>query len=323
MKLSVITAFLNEAENLPVFRSRVSEVLGKLDCEAEIILVDDHSTDGGPAYSRQWATEDPRVTYLRLSKNCGSHYAFSAGLAQTTGDAAVLLAADLQDPPEAIPALMEKWREGFAVVWADRSGREGITWLNQLTSKIYYQVMRRIAFKDMPIQGADFLLLDRKVINVYNLLPERNTSFLALIHWLGFNQCHIEWTKEKRLFGHSKWSFRKKAKLFLDSIVAFSYLPIRVLSMAGILFSFLGMAYAVFIVINAILGNPNPGWSSLMVVTLLLGGFQLMSTGVLGEYLWRAFDQIRNRPRYIVEEIRSGGLVKSPDLTDYQTGRND
>jgi glycosyltransferase involved in cell wall biosynthesis len=301
--VSIITAFLNEEANLPIFRARVEGVMAQLRAgDYEVVLVDDHSSDGSQAFARQWLSEDRRVRYLRLSRNCGSHAAYTAGLARCSGDCAVLLAADLQDPPEAIPTLLGKWREGNDVVWASRSRRDGESWLTRLNARLYYAMMRRLALPEMPAQGADFLLLDRKVIDAYNAVPEKNTSFLAMILWLGFRQTFIEYVKQARHAGSSKWSFSKKLKLTVDSLVSFSYAPIRLMSLAGMLVSLLGLGYAGIVFVNALAGYPTEGWSSLMVAVLVLGGVQLSMLGILGEYLWRTFDEARGRPRYVIEE---------------------
>lgn len=306
-RLSIITAFLNEEGNLPAFRARVSQVLAELGEEDyEVVLVDDHSTDASGAIARQWLADGSRVRYLRLSRNCGSHAALSAGLAHCRGDCAVLLAADLQDPPEAIPILLAKWREGNDVVWASRSRREGESWTTRLCARLYYTFMRRLALPQMPPGGADFLLMDRKVIDAYNAVPEKNTSFLAMILWLGFRQTFFDYVKQARQSGRSKWSFAKKVKLWVDSLVSFSYAPIRLMSLAGLLVSCFGLAYAAFIIVHALGGSAVEGWSSLMVVVLVLGGAQLSMLGILGEYLWRTFDEARGRPRYIIEQDLGG-----------------
>lgn len=300
--ISIVTAFLNEEANLPLLRQRLAKVLQTVSGDYEIVLIDDHSSDGSAAIAREWAQSDPRVRYIRLSRNCGSHAAFSAGLSACKGDCAILLAADLQDPPETIPELMGQWQQGNKVVWAVRAAREGESWATKLGAGAYYRMMRRIALPQMPKTGADFLLIDRAVIDAYNAIPEKHTSFLAMILWMGFRQTSIEYVKEARNAGVSKWSFRKKAKLWVDSIISFTYAPIRWMSLMGACISLLGFIYAVVVVINAIQGHPIAGWSSLMIVVLLLGGFQLLMLGLLGEYLWRTFDEVRGRPRYIIEE---------------------
>ncbi len=318
-RISIITAFLNEETNLPAFRAEVIQVLRRLPAawEYEVVLVDDHSTDAGPVLARGWHAEDTHVRYLRLARNCGSHAAFSAGLRVCTGDCAVLLAADLQDPPELVPTLIEHWQQGNDVVWAARSQREGQSWSARLYSGLYYCLMRRIGL-DMPKQGADFLLLDRKVIDAYNAVPEKNTSFLALILWLGFRQTSIPYTKRARRHGTTKWSLSRKLKLLIDSLVSFSYAPIRLATAAGLGIAALGMVYALVVLANAALGNPVQGWSSLMIVVLLLGGFQLVMLGILGEYLWRTFDEARGRPRYVLEaHLPPRALESAPRAAAY------
>src|SRR5207302_1708463 len=180
--------------------------------------------------------------------------------------------------------------------------REGEGWITMCLSRLYWWVMRKVALPALPHKGVDFLLLDRKVIDAYNAIPEKNTSFLAMILWIGFRRTSIEYVRQRRHSGRSKWSFSKKVKVFIDSLVSFSYAPIRLMSLAGVAVSLLGLVYAGLVVVNALGGHPVEGSSSLMVVTLVVGGFQLSMLGVLGEYLWRTFDESRGRPRYIVEE---------------------
>ncbi len=301
MRVSILTAFYNEEGNLPVLRERLLAVLRRLDVDYEVVLIDDHSSDQSPGIAKDWMVQDPSVRYLRLSRNSGSHAAYAAGLAQCRGDCAILLAADLQDPPETIPLLLQRWRDGYDVVWATRAARQGESWFTRASARAYYWLMRRLGL-DMPARGADFLLMGRKVIDAYNAVPEKNTSFLAIILWLGFRQTSIAYIKQARHSGRSKWNLTKKLKLFVDSVVSFSYAPIRFMSLVGACVSVVGFLYASFVIFNALQGEPIAGWSSLMVVVLLLGGFQLLMLGVLGEYLWRAFDESRGRPRYVIEE---------------------
>lgn len=318
-RLSVITAFHNEEQNLPQFRARISAVADALPMEIEIVLVDDHSSDRSREILRQWQAEDPRVAYVRLSRNCGSHAAFSAGLAHCTGDCAVLLAADLQDPPEAVPELLEKWRDGYDVVWAVRSQREGERWSTILFASMYYRLIRQFALPDMPSKGADFLLIDRKVIDAYNAIPEKNTSFLAMILWMGFRQTSIGYVKQARHAGKSKWTLAKKLKLFIDSMVSFSYVPIRLMSLLGLLMAAGGFVYALAVVVGRLTGwvAAGTGFAALMTVLLVGQGGILIMLGILGEYLWRTFDEARGRPRYIIEEyVTSKGLSSIPHAED-------
>lgn len=303
-KLSLVVAAYEEEMNLPKLHERITAIdWPSLGVEIEIIIVDDHSRDRTPAVIRDIAERDPRVKWLRFSRNFGSHKAFGAGLDHASGDAAVILAADLQDPPETVPALLEKWRAGAKVVWAVRAAREGEKRSTQLFARVYYQLMRRFAIAEMPETGADFLLMDRVVLDALRAAPERHTSLLALIQWMGFAQTQILYTKEARTAGASKWNFSKRLKLALDSFVSFSYAPIRLVSGLGIAFALLGFCAAVVLIIRRlILGNPIEGWTSLMCVVVVLSGVQLLMLGILGEYLWRTFDESRQRPRYIIEE---------------------
>jgi dolichol-phosphate mannosyltransferase len=312
VKVSIITAFLNEADNLPEFRQRVLAVGEQLDAELEVLLVDDHSTDASREIALQWGADDSRVSYIRLSHNCGSHAAFSAGLAHCTGDCAILLAADLQDPPEVIPQILTKWRSGYDVVWAAREFREGESWRTQLFSRSYYWLMRRLALPDMPARGADFVLMDQKVIRAYNAIPEKNTSFLAMILWMGFRQTSIEYVKQARAAGKSKWTLSKKIKLLIDSMVSFSYAPIRLMSCLGVLMSLCGFIYALVVLVGRLTGwvSAGTGFAALMVVLLVGQGSIMLMLGVLGEYLWRAFDEGRGRPRYIIEERRTSNAIE-------------
>lgn len=307
-KLSLVVAAFNEEVNLPVLYERIVQIdWVALGVEIELVFVDDHSRDGTPRVLRELAERDPRVKWLRFSRNFGSHKAFTAGLENASGDAAVILAADLQDPPETVPQLLKCWREGAKVVWAVRGEREGETITTKLFSRIYYWLMRRYAVAELAETGADFLLMDRVVIDAVKDAPERNTSLLALIQWMGFDQAQIIYTKAARQAGVSKWTFSKRLKLAVDSFVSFSYVPIRFMSSIGISFALLGFIYAMFLAVRRIFFSvPLEGWTSLICVTLVVSGVQLVMLGVLGEYLWRTYDESRGRPRYIIE--KSHGL---------------
>lgn len=303
-KLSLVIAAFNEEQNLPVLYERINHLDWKaLGMEIEMVFVDDHSRDRTSQILRELAARDSRVKWLRFSRNFGSHKAFTAGLEHATGDAAVILAADLQDPPETIPLLLEKWRAGAKVVWAVRGEREGESWFNKSSARIYYELMRRYALADLPQTGADFLLMDRLVMDALQISPERNTSLLALIQWMGFEQAQIVYTKEARRAGVSKWTFSKRIKLAVDSFVSFSYTPIRLASLLGFVSAALGLLYALFLAVRRILYEaPIEGWTSLICVVLIMSGLQLIMLGVLGEYLWRTYDESRRRPRFLIEE---------------------
>ena len=304
--LSIVTPAFNEAENLPRLYERIAGIdWAALGLEFELLVVDDHSTDGTKGVLDVLAARDARVKTLRFSRNFGSHAALTAGLEHATGAAAVVLAADLQDPPETIPALVAEWRKGAATVWAVRGEREGETLANRATARIFYALIERMTRMKMPPNGVDFFLVDRAVIEALRLAPERNTSLVAQIQWLGFAQSSLVYTKVARASGRSKWTLSKRIKLALDWVVGFSYFPIRMMSVIGLIFACVGFLYASFLIVRRfVFVVPVEGWTSLISVVLITSGVQLVMLGVLGEYLWRSFDASRQRPRFIIEGRR-------------------
>jgi len=213
------------------------------------------------------------------------------------------MAADLQDPPEIIPELVQEWQKGHQVVWAVRAGRPGVKKSSLLFSRLYYWIMRNIVgLKEIPASGADFWLMDRVVIDCFKQFKEQNVSILALISWMGFRQKYIYYEKQPRMHGESGWSFGKKLTLMIDSITSFSLVPLRLMSLIGFVVAFSGFIYAGIVILNRILGSPPQGWTGLMVAVLVIGGIQMMMLGVLGEYLWRSLGESRQRPLYIIEE---------------------
>jgi len=304
MILSIVVPLLNEEENLPFLYQKLDEVgRGALkDVDLEMIFVDDGSQDRSYQVLCELARTDPRVQVIKLSRNFGSHGAVLAGFHQASGDYVTIVAADLQDPPEDLTRLLERAKEGYDVVWAVRAKRNDPA-LSVALARVYYFIMRKVALPSYPPQGFDFVLLSRRVIDSVFDRAERNTSLFGQVVWAGFNQTSIEYEKAARRKGRSKWTLGKKIKLAVDSIVAFSYMPIRTISLLGIGVSFLGLIYAGFIVFHRLTsGVPVEGWASLMVVVLLLSGFQMLMLGVIGEYLWRTLDEARLRPAYLVAE---------------------
>lgn len=313
--VSIISPAYNEAKNLPVMYERLLKVMDGVDADWEWIVIDDHSQDTTYAVICDLARRDPRVRGARFARNFGSHKALTYGIRNAVGQCCVGLAADLQDPPETIPELLEHWREGAHVVWAVRSRRDGESASTILFSRIYRWMMRRIAgLAEMTATGADFFLLDRAVIDAFKQFRETNVSMLALVAWMGFRQVRVPYDKQARLHGRSGWNMRKKLKLVVDSLTSFTYLPIRLMAYVGFLVASLGFIYAVFLVGKFIIaGSPAEGWTSLMVVLLIVSGFQMVMMGVLGEYLWRALDESRRRPAFIVEARTDGAGTKERD----------
>jgi glycosyltransferase involved in cell wall biosynthesis len=303
-RVSLVIPVYNEAANLPTLRQRIGQVVADLtEYRFEILLVDDYSSDATRALAGKWACEDSRVRYVRLSRNFGSHAALSAGLHMAGGDCAVLLAADLQDPPELIPQLLSRWVEGYRVVWAVRRNVEGIGPVERISSELFWWLMRRSAAEATPPAAADFLLVDRAVIDAYTRVTTRNESIIATICWLGFAQTCVPYNKAAREGGRSGWTFAKRWKLCVDSIVGFSYWPIRAISGLGFAVAVSGFAFLAFVLWHRLTGRTSvPGWAGMMAVMLAGMGVLMTMVGVLGEYLWRVLDEIRGRPKYVIEE---------------------
>jgi dolichol-phosphate mannosyltransferase len=309
--LSVVTPAYNESPNLPVLYERLVHVLAGLSVAWEWIVVDDHSRDGSFETVAAIAQRDRRVAAIRLARNSGSHTAITCGLHHASGECAVVLAADLQDPPETLPALLEQWQAGAQMVWAVRALREGETASTVGFARLYYLIMRRlVGIQELPATGADFFLLDRRVLDAFRQFHESNVSIPALLTWMGFRQATITYDKQARLHGESGWNLSKKLKLVVDSITSFSYLPIRLMSIVGFVVAIVGFLYAGLVTVNALAGRPPEGWASLMVVVLVVGGIQMLMMGVLGEYVWRALDEARSRPGYLIERMTENRLAK-------------
>ena len=314
--LSLVTPAFREAENLPELYRRICAAMESVGVDWEWIIVDDHSPDDTFTAIASLARADARVRGLRLSRNGGSHAAIAVGLAHASGRAAVVLAADLQDPPELIPSLLERWRSSAQVVWAARRTANGATPVNRQTGRLFHAAMRRLAgFETLPAFGSDFFLLDRAVIDALGTFGERRVNLIALIHWMGFRQAQVEYDKAPRAAGRSGWTLGGKLELVIDSVTAFSVRPIRWMTLAGALTALVGFSWALVVMFNAIFGAPPSGWSSLMVAVLALGGLQMLMMGVLGEYLWRTLEEARRRPRALIESatLRAGDSQPTAD----------
>jgi dolichol-phosphate mannosyltransferase len=301
--ISIITPCFREAENLPVLYQRIKDTLAATDFDWEVVVVDDHSPDNTFEVAAALAGQDPRVRAVRLARNSGSHMACACGIELARGDAGLVMAADLQDPPEVLPEILARWRAGDQVVWACRRQREGVGFLGRAFSSFYYRLLARLVpNQTLPPQGADFFLLDRKVMDALSRCHESNFSILALILWLGFRQGQISYDKQARLHGRSSWSFARKVRLVIDSVISFSHFPLRLISIFGLIVAFVGFLYAIYVAGSYLIVRvPVEGWASLMVVTLVLAGTQMIMLGVIGEYVWRTLHESRRRPRYNIE----------------------
>ena len=302
-KVSIIVPIYYNELNIPHLYEQMNEkILSRTDFEAEIVCVDDGSKDGSYKALLELREKDDRFKVVKLSRNFGSHTAILAGFAHATGDCMTMVAADLQEPLEIIIEMYEKWKQGKKVVIAVRKDRED-GFFQKLFSNTYYSLMQKYALKDMPSGGFDCFFIDKKVRDVLVSMNEKNSSIVGQVLWAGFEMDKIYYVRKKREIGESKWTLSKKIKLFIDSFMAFSYVPIRFISTLGIFISIVGFILAVFLIVNKFMFNVTvQGWTTMMITLLLLSGIQMLTLGVIGEYLWRNFDESRGRPTYIVEE---------------------
>lgn len=313
--ISVLTPAFNEEHNLPLLYHALVAASAQFGKDFEWVIVDDHSEDKTFEVASGLAKADERVRVLRLARNSGSHNALWCGFEHTRGRCVVIVAADLQDPPETIALMLERWRNGAQVVWAVRTRQPQSTATDRFFARTYWWMMRRLArLPDVAPTGADMVMIDLTVVQALRRFAERNVSIFALITWMGFRQTSITYDKQPRLHGRSGWTMRKKLKLVIDSIVSFTFLPVRFFSALGIISALLGFIYAAFIIARTLaFGTPVEGWSSLMVIILLLSGLQLLMLGVLGEYVWRSLQEARARPRYLIESMTGGGALCETD----------
>lgn len=317
-RFSIVAPAYNEEEVLPEFYRRVRDVMDALGEPWELILVNDGSRDNTLAVMRELHENDPRVKVISFSRNFGHQLAITAGIDYASGDAVVIIDADLQDPPEVIPELIEKWRDGYDVVYAVRRERRGESWFKEWTAKLFYRLIYRITDVDIPKDTGDFRLMDRKVVEALRTMRERNRFMRGLSVWVGFKQTGIFYVREPRFAGETKYPLRKMLKFALDAITSFSYVPLQLatyfgFAIAGI--SMVGMVIAVILRLTT--GRALLGQATTLVAVLFLGGIQLIFLGIIGEYLGRIYDEVKARPLYIVaetlgfEEEKAGPRVRA------------
>lgn len=304
IRVSVVVPVYYNAPSLPELYTRLNAIArSNPDWEFEYVFVDDGSGDNSFQVLQDLARQDNRVRVIRLARNFGAISAVMAGLHYATGDCVAIIAADLQDPPELIPQLVEQWKQGNKVVLAIRQRRHD-PFTTRFFANVFAWLFRRLVFSEYPPQGFDFVLIDRRVVQTVVECREKNTNLMALILWLGHKRALVYYTRQERPYGHSRWTFAKKLKYFADSFVGFSYLPVRAASLFGFVFAILGFIYAFVIIVNKLFrGIDIEGWSSLMVVVLMAAGIQLVMIGILGEYVWRNLDETRRRPIFLIEEM--------------------
>jgi glycosyltransferase involved in cell wall biosynthesis len=301
--LSIVVPVHNEEAVLPEFHRRLAAATDGIAGGIEVLYVDDGSSDASPLILRQLRTLDGRVGVIRLSRNFGKELAMSAGLREARGSATVVIDADLQDPPELIPAMIDAWRGGADVVNMRRRERAGESWLKRATAHAFYRVMNRLSDVPIPVDTGDFRLLSRRALEALNSLPERSRVMKGLFAWIGFRQHTIDYDRDPRAAGVSKWRYWKLWNLALEGITGFSTGPLKVATYVGFATAMSAFVYAAFVLAKTLaFGDPVRGFPTLIVVISFLGGLQLMAIGVLGEYVGRLFVEAKNRPLYLVEE---------------------
>ncbi|MEN8141972.1 MAG: glycosyltransferase family 2 protein [Thermodesulfobacteriota bacterium] len=303
-QVSIIVPFLNEQENLPLLYERCVQVFESLPEEAEFVFIDDGSTDGSLSWVLENTRKDPSVKYIQLSRNFGHQRAITAGMNLCSGNAAVIIDADLQDPPEVIPDLISKWKEGFEVVHAVRSKRKGESGLKKFLAHIFYRLLSKMTEVDMVVDAGDFRLLDRKALNALNSMPEQHRYMRGLASWIGFKQTTVEYERNARNAGVTKYPLIKSIGLALNAITSFSGTPLRFIFYLGTLLCTLsiGIGIYLFIVWNFVQSTPpsHAGTSYLTLAIFFVSGLQMLCMGILGQYLRRVFDEIKERPLYLV-----------------------
>ncbi len=298
--LSVVAPLYNERETLPEFHRRVGDVLDGV--EIELVLVDDGSTDGTAEVLNEIAAADPRVRVISLSRNFGHQAALTAGLDHARGDAVVMLDADLQDPPELIPEMVERWRHGSDVVYAVRRARAGETRAKLATARWFYRLFSKLAQIELRPNAGDFRLLDRSALTALGSMRERHRFLRGMTVWIGFQQSAVEYDRDPRHAGETKFTTRKMLRFSLDAISSFSHVPLQAATMLGFLFSFIAFLGIPVAIGFRIAGEFVPGVTTVLLAVLLLGGIQLITVGIIGEYLGRVYDEVKQRPLYIVRD---------------------
>jgi glycosyltransferase involved in cell wall biosynthesis len=301
--LSVVIPVYDEEDSLPVLYERLTTTLEEAEPSYEILFVDDGSRDGSPAVMRSLAENDRRLAVIELARNFGHQVAISAGLDYAQGNAVIIMDADLQDPPEVLPQFIEKWQQGHEVVYAVRQRRkEG--WVRRTTYAAFYRLLQRIANIEIPLDAGDFCIMDRRVVDILVNMPERNRFVRGIRSWIGLDQVGLAYERQARYSGRPKFTFTRLLYLALDGLVSFSYIPLRAISILGFGVSLISILLAGFYAIKRIAGGLNPpGFATTIVAILFLAGMQLITMGVIGEYVGRIFEEVKRRPLYVVRRV--------------------
>jgi glycosyltransferase involved in cell wall biosynthesis len=304
-KYSFIIPVYNEEATLKELYHRISNVMDQMDGPVELILVNDGSRDRSLTLMRDLHTKDPRVCYLSFARNFGHQIAVTAGLNFARGQAVVILDADLQDPPELIPDMVQKWRQGYEVIYAQRTQRHREGWFKRLTAYVFYRLLQKLADVDIPTDTGDFCLMDRRIVDILNMMPERNRYLRGLRSWIGFRQTAILFEREPRFAGEVKYTFRKSFGLAINGLLSFSKVPLRLSTYLGLFAAAVAILMAILVVYWRVffLTSPLTGYAAIAIAIFFLGAVQLFSIGILGEYVGRIYEEVKNRPLYTLSEV--------------------
>jgi polyisoprenyl-phosphate glycosyltransferase len=306
--VSLVVPVYNESEVIGVFYDRATKALAALDgFDYEILFVDDGSRDNSYKQLAGFAAQNPHIRVLKFSRNFGHQIAITAGIDHARGNCVVIIDADLQDPPEVIAAMIERWREGFDVVYGVRAEREGEGAMKLATASAFYRLLQRLTNIPIPADVGDFRLMSRRAVDQLKLLREKDRFVRGLVSWIGFNQTGLTYSRDKRFAGTTKYPLRKMIKFAFDGITSFSTAPLKLATWSGYSASLLAFLYLASVFVQKLLGYTVEGWATIMVAVLFLGGVQLVCLGILGEYLGRIFNEVKPRPMYVVEEILQAG----------------
>jgi glycosyltransferase involved in cell wall biosynthesis len=304
--LSIVVPVYNEAEGIEVFYDRTTRMAESLELDHELVFVDDGSRDGSYDTLRAIAGRDARVRLVKLSRNFGHQIAITAGLDHARGDCVVIIDSDLQDPPEVIPEMVQKWAEGYDVVYGVRRHREGERRMKLLTASAFYRLLSRLTSVEIPLDVGDFRLLSRRAADHLRQMRETDRFVRGLVSWVGFRQVGVEYERDARYAGETKYPYRKMIKFAVDGITSFSILPLRLATWLGYAASGFAFLYLISVFIQKWIGMTVQGWATIMVAMMFLGGVQLICLGIVGEYVGRIFNEVKARPIYIVEEEFGG-----------------
>lgn len=316
--LSVVVPVYNEEAVILETNKRLNAALSSIDMEYEIIYVNDGSRDKTALIVNDLCSKDTRLKFLNFSRNFGHQIAITAGMDYAKGDAIVVIDADLQDPPELIADMVKEWRNGYDVVYAKRISREGETFFKKFTAKCFYRILNMLTDVKMPNDVGDYRLIDKKVAQALKLVNEKNRYIRGIISWLGFKQTAVEFERSKRFAGETKYPLKKMLKFAFDAITSFSLKPLKMASYLGCLLSGIGFLYLIIVIFQYFFGNTQPGWASMLAVTLFFNGVILIILGILGEYIGRIYDEVKDRPLYIIANSMN---IDGEDETDNLIGR--